>query len=416
MLDWLIIGGGIHGCLIANALLDYGGVPSGSLAILDPHGDPLAVWNRRTAACGMRYLRSPAAHAVVPNFTALLGWARRHSYDPGEHTIPPYARPSLELFSAHARAMIEASGLRSRWVHGRATAIERTADGWRVRGPDAITARNVVLALGHSDEVRVPEWAIGVAGVSHVFDPGFDRDAALRAERPVVIGGGVSAVHLALYLAERGRRTRIITRHPLRVRQFDSDPCYIGPACMRDFLAQSDPEQRRETLDRVRNPGSIPQDLQRELAAARESGRVEVVCDAVQTARAYANGVLLCGREEYTSDRVLLATGFSPAPPGRELLAPLVAGSATGPALPVDSVGFPIPDHSLQWTPGLFVTGRLAEQELGPSAPNIIGGHNAAKRMISDRAGKARLVPASWRRYAPARLSSSSGSAVSNSC
>jgi hypothetical protein len=38
-------------------------------------------------------------------------------------------------------------------------------------------------------------------------------------------------------------------------------------------------------------------------------------------------------------------------------------------------------DQSLRWHPGIYVTGALAELEIGPTAMNIIGARLAAERI-----------------------------------
>lgn len=415
MLDWLIIGGGIHGTFLAHALLHHGYAHASRTRILDPNSRLLAEWRRRADNCGMRYLRSPAAHALVPDFTALLAWAARHGYDRDRHTIPPYARPSLELFNAHAEDVVSSERLSSLHIAGRAVEIARSKQGWFVEIDDGsqIETKSVLLAPGRVPGLRRPSWAHrNDRAIVHVFDTAFDRRAAQRASRPIVVGGGVTAAHLALRLADHGRPVRLIVRGELRVHQFDSEPCYIGPACMRRFLATDDPGQRREILCEARYPGSVTPELARRLEDARRVGLLEVVLDEiVEAARADADTIGLSGRRgRYRADLVVLATGFAPGPPGGRLRAGLASGAATGAPLPVDEEGFPIPSASLEWAPGLYVTGALAEQELGPAAGNIVGAHNAAKRIIGHLSGRPRRVPGSWRRYAPADASSSSGS------
>lgn len=399
MIDWLIVGGGVHGCTIAHALLRYGRVERDETLILDPHPRLLAAWHRTTRACGMRFLRSPAAHALVPDFTALLRWARRHGYDRRLHTTPPYARPSLELFNAHAHTTLRSSGLAGRHRRGRVVAIHQGADGmsWRLRldDGDVIHARNVVLAPGRSDGLNLPAWAAEEPRASHLFHPSFDRDRVAGARRPVIVGGGVSAAHLALFLAGTAERVTLVTRHELRVRQFDSDPCYLGPACMEGFLTLETPAERRALLRRVRNPGSVPPELADELARAQERGTVRI------EHREPRDGT------EIEGDAIVLATGFAPGPPLGSIVAALAAGEGAGQPLPVDPEGYPVPGPTLEWAPGLYVTGALGEQELGPAAPNIVGAHNAAKRIIAHRAGRPRRVPAAWPRYAPESASSS---------
>ena len=73
----------------------------------------------------------------------------------------------------------------------------------------------------------------------------------------------------------------------------------------------------------------------------------------------------------------MVATGFTPGPPARAVIA---ASARRG--LRTDGAGYPLVDDALQWAPGLFVSGGLAEMVLGPPARNIIGAHLAGRRII----------------------------------
>lgn len=374
----------------------------------------------------MRYLRSPAAHAIAPDFTNLLAWARREGWDLTRHTVDPYARPSVGLFRAHASARIAASGIDGCWVRAGAEAILHRRGTWTVLLTDGrrMRGRHVVLAVGRSDQLHEPRWSMNGSprAIRHVFDPDFSLEQGLRAGSPVVVGGGTSGAHLALRLAEphqtrdgtiRSAPVRLISRTPPRVHQFDSDPCYMGPACMTDYLSIRDFEERRTVLDTARHPGSIPPDIARELESAIKRGALEWIEDHITEAHeAPGSTVVLIGSVPpgriYRSDLVVLATGFGKAPPAEALLQSVTESSAE--LLPTDQLGYPIPDSSLQWAPGLYLTGPLAEQELGPSAPNIIGAQNAAKRIIAHRNGTPREIPTAWKRYAPASVSRSSDS------
>jgi len=54
MLDWLIVGGGIHGALVARVVREAG-VPLDRLRVLDPHAEPLARFRQCAAATGLDY-------------------------------------------------------------------------------------------------------------------------------------------------------------------------------------------------------------------------------------------------------------------------------------------------------------------------------------------------------------------------
>lgn len=449
MFEWLIIGGGIHGTVVANALLRFDQAKLEELHIVDPEPRPLEAWNRRIAQCGMRFLRSPAAHGVLPDFTSILRWGSEHGFERSDHTIPPYARPSVELFAAHSEAALEATNLRSRYCADKIILLEPTERCWVATGASGkrYQAKNVVLALGRgsSDSVLcVPDWADirGSLPVYHVFAPTFSRAQIEQALRPVVIGGGVSAVHLALALSRNERQVTLLTRSKLRESQFDSDPCYIGPKCYERYVAIADPDERRRIIASVRKPGSIPPDLMVELNEARDRGEIRIVFDEIEAVTLGDRDQTAAGKPRntgaggdgrwmelrsrtsiYESDACVLATGFGAAPPGASLLREIerrIAGlrcvsdremptSVLQSGLRRDGTGHPIPTTSLEWAPGLYLTGILAEQELGPTAANIIGAHNSAKRIVSRTRGKPWQVPRSWKSYAPDTASSSSG-------
>jgi hypothetical protein len=74
---------------------------------------------------------------------------------------------------------------------------------------------------------------------------------------------------------------------------------------------------------------------------------------------------------------VLLATGSGPGLPGD----PWLPAAARGMGLPTGPCGFPTPHPSLQWTENLYLTGALAELEVGPASRNIAGARMAANRI-----------------------------------
>jgi hypothetical protein len=81
--------------------------------------------------------------------------------------------------------------------------------------------------------------------------------------------------------------------------------------------------------------------------------------------------------ETIEADLVVLATGFESARPGGVWLDEVIAALN----LPTAECGYPIVDRTLCWGPGLYVTGPLAELEIGPVARNIIGARLAAERI-----------------------------------
>ena len=78
------------------------------------------------------------------------------------------------------------------------------------------------------------------------------------------------------------------------------------------------------------------------------------------------------------TDRVLLATGFASRRPGGSMVDGLIDSAS----LPCASCGYPIVDSALRWHPRVYVSGPLAELELGPAARNIAGARRAGDRLV----------------------------------
>lgn len=155
MLDWLIIGAGVHGLHVAASLRRRGD----TLRLLDPHERPLAAWDRRAEALAMTHLRSPIDQDLDAEQLSLHHFAEAQpGLDRGVFAGPCRA-PSLALFRSHVEFVRARLGLDALLERGTATRLELVEGGVRVetdRG--SVVARRVVLALGQPGVSR-PEWA-----------------------------------------------------------------------------------------------------------------------------------------------------------------------------------------------------------------------------------------------------------------
>jgi thioredoxin reductase len=398
----IIAGGGVHGTFLSHALTRTRAVHPEDVTVTDPHPEPLAVWYRQTDATGMSHLRSPSSHNLDLDFHALRAYARRRgTTDDGGSTgglfIPPYARPALRLFNEHAREVVDRYALSSMRQVGRLVDVDAGSDSVSVRtDSDVRSADYLILAVGRTEMPHRPAWARAAAHerIVHVFDRDFTPEIFQAARAPtVVVGGGVTGVQVACHAARRTNdRVVLLSRAPLRVEQFDSEPCYIGPRCLETFLATGDAAQRRRFIREARSPGTIPPDVGRGLAA---EPRVEVIEDEAVGVEADAEGVRVRRQGSAKPVRgglLVLATGFQPRPP----LSPIVRGLARRHRLPVGPAGYPVPDVFLRWHPRVLVAGPLGELELGPAAPNIIGAHLAARRLVPFFRGDAAGASIAW--------------------
>ena len=381
-LDWLIVGGGIHGVHIAARLLGEAEVAPEQLRILDPGERLLSRWRTCTATTGMTHLRSPSVHNLDLQAFSLQHFAGKRKHRKPGLFAPPYDRPALSLFNAHCDKVIEAFDLDDLHTRDRAVSCEVDCDGVRVRlsSGGQLEAQNLVLALGTSEQPRWPSWAPqGTARVQHVFAPDFDGWPT-SMETVAVVGGGISACQVAIRLANEGHQVHVISRHALRLHQFDSDPGWLGPKFMRRFKRERDNDRRRAMITEARHPGSVPQDVRRALRQATSDDQLQWHEDEItdlglqdrDVELRLANGDLL------RADRVLLATGFDARRPGGAMVDELIESAA----LPCARCGYPVVDKGLRWHPRVRVSGPLAELELGPISRNIAGARQAADRLV----------------------------------
>jgi cation diffusion facilitator CzcD-associated flavoprotein CzcO len=386
VLDWLIVGGGVHGTLLSRALVEEAGVPRDRVQVIDPQDEPLARFREHAAATGLDVLRSSVVHHLDSDPMSLRRFAERHRRVGELHGI--YQRPGMALFASHCDHVMDRCGLRALRVRGEATDLVERPSGLAVETTaGALLARRVVLAVGTADQPLWPAWAEMLrdsgGAVRHVFDPGFRLDELLHWEDPIVLGGGLSAVQVALWLgARRPGAVTLLTRHAVRVHEFDADSPWMGPRGARTFARIAGKGERRATIGRERHRGSVPAEFARALERARREGAIVVVQDDVASASAPVGGGVeleLCSGGGLRGGGLVLATGFHPRRPG----GPWLDRTMDRLGLEYAACGYPVVDASLRWAPGIYVTGPLAELEVGPVARNILGARMAGQRLVA---------------------------------
>ncbi|TKB06372.1 SidA/IucD/PvdA family monooxygenase [Desulforhopalus sp. IMCC35007] len=385
MLEMLIIGGGIHGVHLAHCLRQQTHLTHDDIRILDPHIELLHEWRRCARNCGMKYLRSSSVHHIDIHPFSLRRYAALPEIRKDTNFIAPKNRPSVELFDAHCRMVVDDHQLESLHIKGRALELHNNVEYVSVvTAEETINARFVLLALGMSEQPLWPTWAtrlreMGVS-VDHVFDPGFRLDG-LRADGPVgVIGGGISGGHLSLKVTEQlNAEVLLISRKEVYVSNFDFAPGWIGPRYTEGFY-RSPIEQRRQQIVAARAKGSVPGDMKLALDKAAARHQLTCITDDITDAKCQNGSALLTGRQgRYECQRIVLATGFVEKRPDGGFVNQAVKEFK----LKTAACGFPVITPSLQWHDRIFVTGPLSELQIGPVARNIVGARHSSSRITA---------------------------------
>lgn len=394
--EWVVVGGGIHGTYVARELLESG-VSHEELAVLDEHGELLASFRRKARACGMETLRSNYVQHVGPSPFGLERFAeardREDELVPTQHS---QRRPTLALFLDYADYVVDRFDLSTCVREATVTGLDR--DGTLVVETDAgaVRTKRVVLAVGQGGRYRRPDWAPDHPRIEHVWDrPTPPAERVDPGEHTVVVGGGITAGQAATTLASAGREVTLWSRHPLQEALREASPEWLNWTHIERELHSLPPGSRAryERVREVRNDGTVPPYLRRELEASaveRRTGEITAVSPT-------SSGLLVSGEHATAEgvDRLLLATGFDPVYDHS-----FVERVADALLLARGHRGMPVlDDATLAWerrdgtTSPVFVTGKLAEGTVGPYAGNVPGARRAAERLV-DATDRIAAVPA----------------------
>ena len=437
-LKWLIVGGGPHGVHIATRLLEeVPAVSRSNLCIVDDEPQLLHKWKTRTAATGMTYLRSSASYHLDVREDSLRRYAeKKMDSSSGNIFAPDYKRPLLNFFNEHCDYVVQKNHLDEAHLQGMVIDIVPNEDHVQVqiRRPNGdvveMCSENIVLALG-SDAPEYPDWVdqetIRTGKVRHIFDDydngtrqfeqeDVDGDAGSctspRHRSIAVVGGGISAGHLALKLAREATNcnnvndvhttVHVICRHDLREQQFDTHQDWMMdsyaakrseagggqgvPECQRHFASLDSFVERRKIIQRERRAGTVSASVSRGkngLRYAIQSERIRWHKGDINDMNEEEDGQLslsLTSGKHVMVDEVILATGFGKRPPGSDLISGIARQRKE---LELCPCGYPAPDKSLRWHERIYLAGALAELELGPSARNIAGARLASERIVA---------------------------------
>ncbi|MBM7605902.1 thioredoxin reductase [Metabacillus crassostreae] len=379
MNEWIIIGGGLHGCTIATALIKNHVTTASDLKVIDEHDEPLMEWKSKTSLIGMEFLRSPSVHHIDVDPYSLQRYARKQHFR--ETFLGQYKRPSLELFNDHCDDVLRSINISQSWIKGKVRKIEKCDNHWElhVDNSKVIKGRKVVIAVSINTQLHMPEWVKELKGNPlnqfHIYDNNL-KDLEGIKPPVVIIGNGITAAHLTIKLAKVfPDKVMLMMKSDFKVKDFDSDPGWLGPKYLNDFRKLSCYKKRRNIIKKARNKGTITGELFRQLRKLENSRKIEI---RLVTNENQLHFIKKWQKENQEPPSILFATGFNSASPGKEMVADLISNGE----LALSECGYPIVSSSLEWCPNLYVTGPLAELEIGPISRNIAGARHAAEKIV----------------------------------
>jgi cation diffusion facilitator CzcD-associated flavoprotein CzcO len=363
----VIVGAGPQGLTTAAHLVGSG-VDPGTITVVDPTGDWLVGWCTAMRRLGIAHLRSPSVHHPHPNPYALSDFARaaRRSHELHHR----YGLPSTALFEDFCRRVITEAALGDAVERGRVVAVDGDGQVTLESGAE-LDADHVVWA---TDPSVLPD----VATLSGVVDHWPDAAPVTHGSTVAVVGGGLSAAHVVRSAVASGAHVEWLVRRDPVVRDFDTDPGWLGPKEMSRFLALDDMSARLQAVLDARGGGSVPAWILDEIVRDEHRGAVCRRVGHVDVRVSDGRPMVEVDGRRVECDRVVLALGTAPAVAADPALADLCRRSGT------DVVGGrPVLDHVLRLPSSVVhVVGRLAQLHLGPTAGNLSGARRGAAQVV----------------------------------
>jgi len=377
------VGSGPHNLTALAFVLRANPALRSEVVVFDPSGAWLTQWDRQMAVQEIVHLRSSSVHHPDPDPLALRRFAQGRS----DEFYPPYSLPGTRLFREFCDDVIRRYDLASLVVPRRVVRLTQAPGGLDLELDDGSvnTARAVVVARGGGGRVW-PSWAPQpTATLVHSDDVDWAELERQRPGRLVVVGGGLTAGHLALGALRRGWAVDLVTRRPVNYKLFDAAPGWIGPKFMAGFHRETDWLRRRKMIARARGGGAMTEEIRDLLAPFRRSGRLVLRPRCrVRLEPLDDRWKVFCGwGRTVEADRVWLSTGYRLDLAGDELFGPLVESR------PLQMVnGLPVLEDDCRW-PGLplYLMGMPAALRVGPTARNFPGARQVASRIARSLTG-----------------------------
>ena len=406
--ETLVVGGGVNGTSVASELKDQG---YDDFVVADPEGYGGRLMDYADSI-GMESMRSPMEHNVDGSEEASL---REYAFEEGRPDEIEDGRPSIELFRDHWSDTVESYDLEEHLYQNEVEGLEEEDGFYRaVIDGQEVEAENVVLATGKGP-LNYPDYAEELpdeAEAYHAFDEGFSVDEAVDYDgETCVIGGGITAGQVASSMAEQGADVNLVSRSEIEKAGEEADEEWQNWTGIKERLDGKDQEESYESIREARYDGAMPEYVHEKLVESSTD-----ISEDVEILNAdYTDGIDIELSDGETAEDVQLvyATGFQDAYEDNfyQNIADEL-GLATGfRDMPM------LEDEGLEWldeygdNSDIYVTGEMAQGNLGPFAGNIRGAQIASE-IIGDELTEDVLEPITASQEASTPTSSQKISAI----
>lgn len=331
-----------------------------------------------------------------------------------------YYRPSTNFFHDFCADLVERYNLGSRVRNDEVMSIDYgeilvNTQNLPIQGFTITTksgqvygARNCVVCLGHRGRINYPLAGLKDKNATlahschttHIFSKQVEfPHPKLLEKRPngmpaaiTIVGGGLTSAQLAHLCCQKGIKTTLLLRGPIKIKHFDFHLDWVTKyknLKKSSFYMLDTDEERLELIQSSREGGLVNPEYYKLLQKHVASGRLQLLKHTQ-----IAHGQLVDGEweleltqrmpkeEEQTikmrSNYVCCATGILADVMGLGFLQPIVA------KFPIELVGgFPCLTDDLQWHEQvpLFMAGKNASLRIGPTSANLDGARLGAERI-----------------------------------
>ena len=230
----------------------------------------------------------------------------------------PYDPPLTHVFTSFCNSIIESMQLRASVIAARVISLDPAGhERTRVTTTAGVFVARQLIWAGSTRTPTVPAPIVELLAASPKIAHGSDVDlpniGPLDGHHVIVVGGGLTAGHLAVGARARGADVTLVTRRPIVERDFDVEPGWLGPRHLDGYSQLRSPTRRFEVAQTARGGGTMPSWMHRRLELEGSDGSITNVVGEIESIAECGAGLdIRAGGQRINAGHCWLATGTRP--------------------------------------------------------------------------------------------------------